>query len=141
MKVKNIFGYLFLLLFFCSAGICYGSPATYQITGIELNKLEQNLQEQETLLTQLQSELALLKIDSTEAHSQLLIALEELNQSKIELKALKTDLIKSKTSLEKANQLFKEYEKEAKQTKSRLIRQRNLYVILGLLVGGYGISR
>lgn len=139
-----LFGLLPLLSLLPYQGTCYGSPipVTYQISPEELHQFELNLKSQEILLTQLESELKLLKLDSSEAKNQLIQALNELKQSRDELQKLKTDLEKSDEALKEANQLFDRYEKEAKRTQSRLNRQKDTYAALLLLAfGGAAFSR
>lgn len=141
MKIRDgICTLLFsLLVLFSVSGT--SSAAVYQITDQELTQLEQNLVQQESLLNQALEELNLLKLDSTEANKQLMIVKNELSQSRIELKTLREDLQKASASIEKANQLFNEYEKEAKRTQKRLTRQRNLWQVLFFGVGAFAISK
>jgi chromosome segregation ATPase len=140
MKTK-ITCILFLAVLFLSlsSGLSSAEEVYHRISETELTQLEQNLAEQENQLILALEELKLLKLDSTEANEQLITAKNELNQSRIELKALREDLQKASASIEKANQLFNEYEKEAKRTQSRLTRQRNTVIVAGGLIIAFPI--
>ena len=141
MKKKNTilksFCLLLVSLFFLSA-ISFGSPATYQITEAELTQLEQSLIQQENSLIQALNLQEMQKEESKELKAQLETALNELRQSKAEIQRLRIDLVKASESIEAANQLFREYEKEVKKTQNRLTRQKNLaWVVAGAVaVGG-----
>ena len=140
MKKKNTIVKYFCLLLVCLlfwSGISFGSPATYQITEAELTQLEQSLIQQENSLIQALNLQEMQKEELKELKTQLEVALNELRQSKAEIQRLRIDLVRASESIERANQLFREYEKEAKKTQSRLTRQRNLaWSIVGAAVIG-----
>ena len=144
MKKKNIILKSICLLLVCLffwSGISFGSPVTYQITEVELMQLEQSLIQQESSLIQALNLQEMQKEELKELKVRLEEALSELRQSKVEIQRLRGDLGRASESIEKANQLFREYEKEAKQTQSRLTRQRNLFLFLGLAAVGYGVGK
>lgn len=141
MKIKKgiyILGFLWLFLFSAS-GI--SSAKVYQISEAELTLLEQNLEEQESLLIQALSLQELQKEEMKGLKMQLETALFELKQSREEIQRLKKNLEGASNSIEKANQLFNEYEKEAKRTQKRITRQRNFLTVLLFGVGAYAISK
>lgn len=131
--------FLFLLVL---SDISFGNPVTYLVTEEELTLLETSLEEQERSLIVALSLQDLQKEELKELRVQLEIALSELTESKREVQRLRADLRKASETIERANQLFKEYEKEARRTQSRLTRQRNLLtMLLGLgLVGAVATS-
>lgn len=143
MKIKKfmcIWGFSFFVLFLAFAsGI--SSAKVYQVYEAELMQLEQNFVEQETLLIQALSLQELQKSELQGLKMQLETALSELVASKKEMRRLKISLEEASDSIGKANSLFGEYEKEARQTQKRIGRQRNLWQIFFFCAGIYGISR
>ena len=122
-----------LLCLFSLQGTTYAAEVTmYQITALELNQLQTNLTEQKTLLTQAREELIILKLNETQAHKQLTIALNSLEKMQTELNLLKLDLKRAKNSLKTANQSLIEYSQEVKKKQKIIKAQRNIaYVLLG----------
>ena len=144
MRTKNIISkslVLLLVFCFCLSAISYGNPVTYQITETELAELDQSYQEQEQLLIEALKLQEMQKEELKGLKLQLETALKELRESREALQRLREDLKKASDSIEEVNQLFDNYEKEAQATQSRLKRQRNLYLLLLISVGAYGISK
>ena len=65
--------------------------------------------------TLLQSMLTISNLESDEAKTQLLIALESLNECRQAIELLQQDLMNSNESIAKANLLLSQYEKEVKK--------------------------
>ena len=133
---------MLLVACWCLSAISYGNPViTYQITETELTELEQSYRSQENLLIEALKQQAMQKTELQGLRLQLETALKDLRESREALQRLKAELKKASSSIEQVNQLFNEYEKEARSTQSRLKRQRNLYLLLLIGVGAYGISK
>ena len=147
-KILNIGLLVLCLSLLLLSGISYGSPAGYWMEPQELNQLIENSNLLERNLESLSKELEYLKSNSSEAKQELITASIELEKALTELKKSKQELILLRTNLEKAdksliaaNQYLKEYEKEIKQTQSRLTRQRNLAWTVAGLIGAFAISK
>ena len=72
------------------------------------------------------------KMESTELRNQLEQALKESKQSIIEIQKLREELKIASNSIEEGRKLFKEFEKEEKAKRKRLLIERNLALILAL---------
>ena len=143
MRTKNIISkslVLLLVFCFCLSAISYGNPVTYQITETELAELDQSYQEQEKLLIEALKLQEMQKEELKGLKLQLESALKELRESREALQRLREELKKASSSIEQVNQLFDEYEAEARATQSRLKRQRNLYLLLLIGVGVFKAS-
>ena len=140
---KIILSMVFMVLFSLSQSeVSYGSPVVYQITEEQLMTLEANLVEQENkllwVMTMLETQTTVsseVKLQLKQVNQELEIASEELKKSKEEIALLRVNLRSASESIEKANQLFDQYEKETRRTESRLKRQKTLIGIIGGLLG------
>ena len=142
-NIKNCL--LFVALsFFALPSTCGAEEATYTITETQLITLESNLNELEqnnkTLLSLLNGSEADLKI----AREQLSESAKEIEKLTAQLKALKAESERAQQSLEIANielQNALTSVKKLEDKKRRIERQRNMWEVIAVILGGIAITR
>jgi chromosome segregation ATPase len=141
-NIKNCL--LFVALsFFALPSTCV-AEATYTITENQLITLESNLSEleqnNETLLSLLNGSETDLQI----AKEQLSESAKEIEKLTAQLKALKAESERAQQSLEIANielQNALTSVKQLEDKKRRIERQRNMWEVIALILGGIAITR
>lgn len=141
-NIKNCL--LFVALsFFVLPSTC-GAEATYTITENQLITLETNLSElqtnNETLLSLLNGSETDLKI----AREQLSESAKEIEKLTAQLKALKAESERAQQSLETANielQNALTSVQQLEDRKRRIERQRNMWEVIAVILGGIAITR
>jgi chromosome segregation ATPase len=131
------------LSFFAVPSTC-GAEATYTITENQLITLESNLSEleqnNETLLSLLNGSETDLQI----AKEQLSESAKEIEKLTAQLKALKAESERAQQSLEIANielQNALTSVKQLEDKKRRIERQRNMWEVIAVILGGIAITR
>jgi chromosome segregation ATPase len=131
------------LSFFAVPSTC-GAEATYTITENQLITLESNLSEleqnNETLLSLLNGSETDLKI----AREQLNESAKEIEKLTAQLKALKAESERAQQSLEIANielQNALTSVQQLEDRKRRIERQRNMWEVIAVILGGIAITR
>ncbi len=109
------------------------SERIYEISEAELMQLEQNLSELSTVNGDQRE--TLMNLQERLRFSQERLAQSERNSAKLSVKLdwLSKELIEQTSSLENANRLLQEYEREEKRTKQRIERQRNIAYVLAAI--------
>jgi chromosome segregation ATPase len=135
---------LFVALSFFAVPSTCGAEATYTITENQLITLEINLSEleqnNETLLSLLNGSETDLQI----AKEQLSESAKEIEKLTAQLKALKAESERAQQSLEIANielQNALTSVKKLEDKKRRIERQRNMWEVIALILGGIAITR
>ena len=141
-NIKNCL--LFVALSFFALPSTCGAEATYTITETQLITLESNLNEleqnNETLLTLLNGSETDLKI----AREQLSESAKEIEKLTAQLKALKAESERARQSLEIANielQNALTSVQQLEDKKRRIERQRNMWEVIAVILGGIAITR
>lgn len=131
------------LSFFVLPSTC-GAEATYTITENQMITLESNLSElqtnNETLLSLLNGSETDLKI----AREQLSESAKEIEKLTAQLKALKAESERAQQSLEIANielQNALTSVQQLEDRKRRIERQRNMWEVIAVILGGIAITR
>lgn len=124
------------------------TPATYQITAAELQRLDDNL----TRLKQINEELRQasgqqknqivdLQTALTQAQQQLTEARRQQTVLQLQIQTLITNSKKQETSLQAANESFVKFGEEQKRTRVRIKAQRNTWVAAaGILAAGLALK-
>ena len=132
---KFFFAALFLsfaaLLLGCGSASAQGR--TYQITEEELTLLEENLSELSSVNEGQREQLMSLQEKLTASETRLEASERTSRMLGVKLDWLSKELTEQAASLENANLLLKEYEEEARRTKRRVERQRNMAYILAAI--------
>jgi chromosome segregation ATPase len=110
----------------------WAAERTYIVTEAELTAFEANLTRQQGIIGRLSAELSALKLNEGEAQKALAEALLSLETMKKELAQSKRELLNSGNSLQKANQLLTQYEKETKGRLRAVKWQRNGWAAVGV---------
>ena len=124
------------------------TPATYQITAAELQRLDDNL----TRLKQINEELRQasgqqknqivdLQTALTQAQQQLTEARRQQTALQLQIRTLTENSQKQEALLTEANESFARYSKEQKRTRLRVKAQRNTWVAAaGILAAGLALK-
>ena len=142
-NIKNCL--LFVALsFFVLPSTCGAEATTYTITENQMITLESNLSElqtnNETLLSLLNGSETDLKI----AREQLSESAKEIEKLTAQLKALKAESERAQQSLEIANielQNALTSVQQLEDKKRRIERQRNMWEVIAVILGGIAITR
>jgi chromosome segregation ATPase len=138
---------------FCLCWPCVGSCAegagpTYTITAAELETLEQHLNALETNNKTLSAILSESGEELTAALNALTQSQTELTKLKAELKACKAEAESARASLAIANrdlqiasESFKQSEAAHRRRENQLERQRLLWQIITVIIGGVAVAR
>ena len=126
LKTKKLL-LLFLSLLLCwwlflAPGTCSAS-GTYQITEMELTRLETNLRKLEQLSSTQKTELTRLQEQLTKSE-------QELALLKSQLATSSTQLTQAQNSLQTANELLDKFAQEEKKKRLKIKAQRNTYFAL-----------
>ena len=121
-------------------GSASAAEATYQITETELTKLEQNLSELSTVNSEQRERLTTLQTALTKSQEKLTVSEAKSIALSTRLAKLSEELTAQVSSLETANKLLQEYEREERRTRQRIKRQRNLAYILAAIAVGVCIA-
>lgn len=142
---------LFVASFLClpSVGFCSGGAgATYTITAEELTTLEQHLTMLQNNNETLKSILSASGEELTEALNALTTSQAELAKLKAELNLCKAEAESARQSLQTANselqkalESVNESEREHRRRETQLERQRVLWQIIAVIVGGVAIAK
>ena len=132
----------------CVGSCSAGAGPTYTITAEELEILEQHLSALETNNKTLSAILSESGEELTAALNALTKSNEELKTLRNELKACKAEAESARASLaiandelQKASESFKQSEAAHKRRENQLERQRLLWQIITVIVGGVAVSR
>lgn len=126
MKLKLIGGVMLLLLLACSSCSTCSAERTYQITEMELTKLEQRLKQQEKQIENCKIDLKLLQGQLSSFRETSAKLKLQLNESQ------KISQQQSKT-IENANKSLEKYAAEVRRKEQIIKRQRD--IAYGLLTG------
>ena len=107
----------------------------YQITETELEQLDRNLTELRNINDRQRTESAILRKQLETSQTQLTEAGKQSQTLKAQLGALKLTLEGQEQSLQNANRLLQEYEREERSRQRKIKRQRNIaYVIAAVSI-------
>ena len=141
-NIKNCL--LFVALsFFVLPSTC-GAEATYQITETQLITLESNLNELEQNNKTLLSLLNGSETDLMKAQEQLRVSKLQIEKLTAQLETLKAESENAKKSLEIANielQNALTSVQQLEDRKRRIERQRNMWEVIAVILGGIAITR
>ena len=110
------------------------TPATYQITASELQRLDDNLTRLKQITEELRqasgqqkNQIVDLQTALTQAQQQLTEARRQQTALQLQIQTLITNSKKQETSLQAANESFREYAADQKRTRLRVKAQRNAW--------------
>lgn len=118
------------------------AEGNYQLYESELTRLQQITERLDKLNSQLSNELATSKTNLTQLQNELESCKADLTQLQNQLQASQAELTQAKNylmtaenSLRKAEESFKQYEKEAEARIKRLVIQRNVVGVIAVILG------
>ena len=115
-----------LYAWLCSMPVLCSAGEMYQISSAELTRLEANLNAMASINGRQKKESATLKSQLAASQSQLTEAEKQFQKLKEQLDALKLAQEKQAASLQKANELLKQYAAEEQYRLRKIKRQRNI---------------
>ena len=134
----GLFSAALLLLLSALLSGCSSASAqerTYEVTEAELTRLEQNLDELATVNGEQREKLTSLRERLKTSEARLEASERKSQMLGVKLDWLSKELTEQASSLENANLLLQEYEREERRTRSRLERQRNIgYALAAIAV-------
>ena len=136
MGFGKIFSAALLLSFavlLLGCGSASAEERMYQITEEELTQLEESLSELSSVNDGQREQLRNLQEKLTASETRLEASERTSRMLSVKLDWLSKELTAQASSLENANLLLKEYEEEARRTKRRVERQRNMAYILAAI--------
>lgn len=132
MRLKKVF-YIFALLSLFSAPVTgWAEEPTYTVT-------EQELTELSTIFAQLDSRQKQQEALLTQQAEQLTTLRAQLETSKKQISSSQTEMQKLQTSLDAANQSLQESAAAAKREHDRLMRQRDTWASMAVLILGVAV--
>ena len=139
-KLRELFCILLVVCLSLTPALC-SAEQLYQITETELERLDRNFSELKSINDRQSSESARLKEQLQESQAQLNLAEKQSQTLKEQLGSLKVTLEGQEQSLQNANRLLQEYEREARSKLRRSRNQRNIAYIIAVAAIYFAIRK
>ncbi len=124
---------LFLVFLLLGCTSASAEERIYEISEVELTKLEENLSELSTVNGEQREKLVNLQEKLRTSQERLEASERNSAMLNVKLDWLSKELTDQTSSLENANRLLQEYEQEERRIKRRIERQRNIAYVLAAI--------